>query len=138
MTGGQVNDLTRRDPRNHAGTPVAAGVPATRNPIRTLMDTEEVPVTSIAPRLVAATHLTMPGAGHVVAAAAKPAAADTAGLVLLAVLVVAGILLAAAISAARGLAAALAELARFAAVMMSAVVLTTVVILMVLALLIYH
>src|SRR5690349_14335730 len=73
---------------------------------------KEVPVTSIAPRLVAATILTMPGAGHVASATAAKLPVGPAGLMLLVVVVMVGILLAAVASAARGLIAALAELAR--------------------------
>lgn len=103
------------------------------------MYTEEVPVTtSIAPRLVAATILTMPGAQHVAPVAAAKLAADAVGLVLLTVVVMAGILLAMVASAARDLLTALAGLARLAAVMMSTVVLTAIVIVTVVALLAPH
>jgi hypothetical protein len=66
------------------------------------MYTKEVPVTtSIAPRLVAATILTMPGVAHVAPVAAAKLAARAVGLMLLAVVAMAGILLAAMASAAR-------------------------------------
>jgi hypothetical protein len=103
------------------------------------MYTEEVPVTtSIAPRLVAATILNMPGAQHVAPVAAAKLAAGAVGLILVAVVVMAGILLAVVASAARDLLAALAGLARLAAVMMSTVILTAVVIVAVVALLAHH
>jgi hypothetical protein len=131
--------LTRCDHRNRAGTPVGAGVPANRNLIRALMYTEEVPVTtSIAPRLVAATILTIPAVQHVAPAAAAKPTAGAVGLMFLVVVVMAGILLAVVASAARSLVAALAELARLAAVMMSAVILTAIAILTVVALMAHH
>jgi hypothetical protein len=103
------------------------------------MYTEEVPViTSIAPRLVAASILNMPAAQHIAPVAAAKLAGDAVGLMFLVVVVTVGILLAVVASAARGLVAALAELARLAAVMMSTVVLTAVVIVTVVALLAHH
>jgi hypothetical protein len=103
------------------------------------MHTEEVPViTSIAPRLVAASILNMPGAQHVAPAAAAKLAADAVGLMFLVIVVTVGILLAVVASAARGLVAALAELARLAAVMMSTMVLTAVAIVTVVVLLAHH
>ena len=103
------------------------------------MYTEEVPVTtSIAPRLVAAAILTMPGAQHIAPVAAAKLATNAVGLMFLVFMVTVGILLAVVTSAARGLLAALAELTRLAAVMMSTVVLTAVVIVAVVALLAHH
>jgi hypothetical protein len=78
-------------------------------------------IPSIAPRLVAASILTMPGAQHVAPVAVAKLAADAVGLMLLVVVVTVGILLAVVATAARGLLAALAEMARLAAVMMSTV-----------------
>jgi len=94
--------------------------------------------TSIAPRLVAATILTMPGVQHVAPVAATKLAADAVGLMFLAVVVTIGVMLAVVASAARGLVTALAELARLTAVMISTVVLTAVVIVTVVALLAHH
>jgi hypothetical protein len=95
-------------------------------------------IPSIAPRLVAASILNMPGGQHVVPLAAARLAADAVGLMFLVVVVTVGILLAVVTSAARGLVAALAELARLAAVMMSTVVLMTIVIVAVVAFLAHH
>ena len=114
-------------------------MPANRNPHTHLVYAEGSPVIpSIAPRLVAASILTMPGTQHVAPVAVAKLATDAVGLMFLVVVVTVGILLAVVATAARGLLAALAEMARLAAVMMSTVVLTVVVIVTVVALLAHH
>jgi hypothetical protein len=114
-------------------------MPATRNPIPTLVYAEGSPVTSIVPHVVATTTVSVSSLGHLIPLAASKTTVSAIGVavVMIAVLVCVA-LLAAVASAARSLAAALAELARLGSVLFSALLLTVLVVVVLLALLIHQ